>query len=127
MGGEAAWNGTYDVCITSIEQEETMKRSGGIVAAVIVGLFAGGHAIAVVGGGDITMKNKGGDVMFSHEVHVVGASLACTSCHDGLYKTVKKHKKVTMKEMEKGKSCGACHNDKRAFGVKGNCASCHKK
>jgi c(7)-type cytochrome triheme protein len=28
--------------------------------------------------------------------------------------------------MEKGRSCGACHDGKAAFSVKANCASCHK-
>ena len=32
-----------------------------------------------------------------------------------------------MKEMQKGKSCGACHNGKTAFSVKGDCTKCHKK
>jgi c(7)-type cytochrome triheme protein len=32
-----------------------------------------------------------------------------------------------MKEMQKDKSCGSCHNGKTAFSVKGNCATCHKK
>jgi c(7)-type cytochrome triheme protein len=31
-----------------------------------------------------------------------------------------------MKQMEKGKSCGACHDGKKAFSVKGECAKCHK-
>jgi c(7)-type cytochrome triheme protein len=32
-----------------------------------------------------------------------------------------------MKDMEQGKSCGACHDGKGAFSVKGDCAKCHKK
>jgi c(7)-type cytochrome triheme protein len=32
-----------------------------------------------------------------------------------------------MKQMEKGKSCGACHDGKKAFSVKGDCAKCHTK
>ena len=44
-----------------------------------------------------------------------------------LYITKEKHKKVTMAQMQKGQSCGACHNGKRAFDVKGNCDNCHKK
>jgi c(7)-type cytochrome triheme protein len=31
-----------------------------------------------------------------------------------------------MKDMEAGKSCGACHNGTKAFAVK-DCAKCHKK
>jgi c(7)-type cytochrome triheme protein len=32
-----------------------------------------------------------------------------------------------MDEMEKGKSCGACHDGKTAFTVKENCDTCHHK
>lgn len=84
-------------------------------------------AFAVVGGGDVTLKNKGGDVIFSHDAHVSGMNLKCTQCHDKLYTNAKQHKKVSMKEMQKGKSCGTCHNGKAAFSVKGDCAKCHKK
>jgi hypothetical protein len=42
--------------------------------AVAFVVFFGSVAYAGVGGGDITMKNKGGDTVFSHENHVEGAS-----------------------------------------------------
>jgi c(7)-type cytochrome triheme protein len=84
-------------------------------------------AMAAVNGGDITLKSKGGDVIFHHEMQVTGMGLACTECHDKLYTNSKQHKKVSMKEMQKGKSCGACHTGKKAFSTKGNCARCHKK
>jgi len=90
-------------------------------------IFATSQAFAMVGGGDVTLKNKGGDVTFSHENHVTGMGLKCTQCHDKLYTDAKQHKKTTMKAMQKGKSCGACHNGKTAFSVKGDCAKCHKK
>lgn len=90
-------------------------------------LLATSPALAVVGGGDITMKNKGGDVAFSHEAHVNGVGLECRACHAGLYTSSRQHKMVSMKEMQKGKSCGACHNGKKAFSVKENCSNCHKK
>jgi c(7)-type cytochrome triheme protein len=82
---------------------------------------------AAVGGSNVTLKNKGGEVLFSHDAHVSAAGQKCTACHDKLYTNVKQHKKVTMKEMQKGKSCGACHNGKSAFSVKGDCARCHNK
>ena len=31
-----------------------------------------------------------------------------------------------MADMEKGKTCGACHNGNKAFTVAGNCGNCHK-
>lgn len=97
------------------------------VTACIVLLGVGSALATVVGGGDITLKNKGGDVMFSHEGHVEVMALACTDCHDKLFSSSKQHKVVTMKLMQQGKSCGACHNGKKTFSVKGACAKCHKK
>jgi len=84
-------------------------------------------SFAAIGGGDIILKNKGGDVIFSHESHVSGRGIKCTQCHDKLYTDAKQHRKISMKEMRSGKSCGACHNGKTAFSVKGDCAKCHRK
>jgi len=90
-------------------------------------LLIASTSFAATGGGDIILKSKGGNVLFSHEAHVSGKGLKCTQCHDKLYTNAKQHRKVTMKAMQKGKSCGACHNGKTAFSVKGDCAKCHKK
>lgn len=98
--------------------------------AVAAGLFiiTAGPALAVVGGGEVTLKGgKAGNVTFSHYAHVSDVGLDCKACHDKLYLDTKRHKKVTMKQMQTGKSCGACHNGKKAFSVKGQCSKCHKK
>lgn len=85
-------------------------------------------ALAKVGGGDVTLSvPKGGNVTFSHDAHVANAGLVCTQCHDKVFVTQGKHQKATMKDMQKGKSCGACHNGQKAFSVKESCESCHKK
>ena len=96
-------------------------------AIIITLLLAATPVFATVGGGDIILKSKGGDVTFSHDTHVNGMAQACTECHDKLYLSKGQHKAVTMKQMQKGKSCGTCHNGKKAFSVKGDCAKCHKK
>jgi len=88
-------------------------------------LLVVGVAFATVGGGDVTIKYKKGEVVFSHDNHV-GMGQECTVCHDKLFTTSSQHKAVTMKQMQQGKSCGACHNGKTAFSVKGNCKNCHK-
>ncbi len=86
-----------------------------------------GTVPAKVGGGDINFEVKSaGNVTFSHDNHV-GSGLKCTDCHDSLYVAKAKHKTVKMAQMQKGKSCGACHNGKKAFDVKSNCNNCHKK
>ena len=91
-------------------------------------LFFASLVSAKIGGGDIPFEEKGaGKVMFSHDNHVGAVGLKCTDCHDSLYVTKDKHKKTTMAQMRQGKSCGSCHNGKKAFDVKGKCDSCHKK
>ena len=66
-----------------------------------------------------------GTVPFEHAPHL--KKFKCDRCHNQLYShTAKSKAKVSMKAMEKGKSCGACHNGKTAFSVKQNCAMCHK-
>ena len=100
-------------------------RSVLAVSAVLVMMAV--PAFAAVGGGELTVKNKGGDVVFSHELHVAGLAQTCQACHPKLYTTSKQHKPVIMKAMQTGASCGACHNGAKAFSVKGNCAKCHTK
>jgi c(7)-type cytochrome triheme protein len=99
---------------------------GNYLISVLIVLWAS-SVFASGGGGDIILKNSEGDVTFSHDIHVNGLKLACTECHDKLYTNSKQHKKVTMWRMRNGKSCGACHNGKKAFAVQGDCAKCHKK
>lgn len=71
---------------------------------------------------DITFQVKQtGPVQFSHNKHL--KSMQCQSCHNKLYSTGH-NKSVSMAEMEKGKSCGACHNGSKAFDIQ-KCSSCH--
>lgn len=85
-------------------------------------------AAARIGGGELTFEvPKEGNVIFSHESHVTSAGLTCTQCHDTFFVTKEAHKTVSMKEMQKGKSCGACHDGKRSFAVKEDCQACHAK
>ncbi len=93
--------------------------------AVILILLFGGVAFAVVGGGELTMKNEGGNVVFSHEAHVRTAGMQCRECHTKIYLNTEKHTSATMKEMENGKSCGTCHDGTAAFSVQENCEKCH--
>lgn len=87
----------------------------------------GAVAFAVVGGGDVEFQVTGaGPVVFSHERHVSSHFLACTDCHASPFVTKAQRKPVTMDQMAKGLSCGACHDGKRAFSVKENCQLCHQ-
>ena len=66
---------------------------------------------------------KQGQAAFSHAAHLDRFDGKCKTCHN---RTVIPGGRVSMAQMEKGKSCGACHNDKKAFTVAGNCGNCHK-
>jgi c(7)-type cytochrome triheme protein len=94
--------------------------------ALVLALTAA-PAFATIGGGDIHLANQGGAVLFSHAVHVDGVGQKCQDCHPKLFVNTKQHKTVNMKAMQKGASCGACHNGTKAFSVKGDCGKCHTK
>lgn len=64
-----------------------------------------------------------GNTTFSHSAHAT--LFKCTDCHNGIFVAGKESKRNSMAEMEKGSSCGACHDGKTAFGVKSDCQKCH--
>ena len=71
---------------------------------------------------DVVIKvRETGPVIFRHSLHTVKGS--CSDCHNKLF-NAGPNKHVTMAQMEKGKSCGACHNGSTAFAVS-DCTKCH--
>lgn len=70
------------------------------------------------------IEKEAGNVNFSHKTHT--SLYKCGECHITVFNTSISKAKVSMKEMEAGKSCGACHDGKTAFSVKDKCESCHK-
>jgi c(7)-type cytochrome triheme protein len=70
------------------------------------------------------VEKSTGNVLFSHTFHT--GAFTCVDCHKSLYKTARSKVKVSMQEMEQGRSCGACHDGKTAFSVKEKCEVCHK-
>ena len=99
------------------------------IVAVVVFVFSVA-AFAVPAGKTVEFEAKGaGKVVFDGKAHA-DAGAKCADCHQsGLFKMKKGADMITMKDMEAGKFCGACHNGSKAFGVKdaANCAKCHKK
>ncbi len=74
---------------------------------------------------ELTFEVKdAGNVTFSHKTHL--GMYQCGECHVALYAPVRSVTRVSMQEMESGKSCGACHDAKTAFNVKDKCDTCHK-
>lgn len=101
-----------------------MKKA---LCIAVVLLLAASAAAAKVGGGKVTFSVKGASaVVFDHEAHVMKTGVKCTECHYRVFNTREARKAVTMANMEKGWSCGACHDGRRAFDVKTGCSKCHK-
>jgi c(7)-type cytochrome triheme protein len=76
---------------------------------------------------DVTLVTRNaGTVLFSHTVHLGNQGMArnCRACHDAIF-DLKKKRHYSMAEMEKGKSCGACHDGRKAFGLD-SCLTCHR-
>lgn len=78
------------------------------------------------GNGDIAYETDAGKASFSHSVHT--AAFGCDSCHPAPFKAEKGANKATMAQMEKGESCGSCHDGSTAFSVKddNDCGKCHE-
>lgn len=76
---------------------------------------------------DINFKFKNAEpVVFSHELHLKKYNNNCKICHDAIF-NLRNQKRYTMAEMEKTKSCGACHSGVKAFSVASekDCSRCH--
>ncbi len=97
---------------------------------LLIGLLlwmAAGAALAVEG--DIVFKREGGEggtpvAVFPHWIHRI--RYKCYACHDGIFKMKAGANEVTMDAIREGKFCGACHNEKIAWGPSfDTCTRCH--
>jgi c(7)-type cytochrome triheme protein len=83
--------------------------------------------------GDLTFRGgegSPGTVTFSHRSHLDEKKPECASCHPAVFRILKssvpaKGARISHSSMEAGRSCGACHNDKAAFGLD-KCDLCHR-
>ena len=107
-----------------------MKKLFVLALVVVVTLAMAVSAFAVPAGKTVEFDGKGaGKVVFDGKIHADKGG-KCADCHQsGLFKMKKGADVMTMKDMEAGKFCGACHNGTKAFSVKDKaaCAKCHKK
>jgi c(7)-type cytochrome triheme protein len=107
-----------------------MKKIIVVALAVAVTMAMAMSAFAVPAGKTVEFDGKGGGkVVFDGKAHA-DKGLKCADCHQsGLFKMKKGADVITMKDMEAGKVCGACHNGSKAFSAKdpAACAKCHKK
>jgi c(7)-type cytochrome triheme protein len=68
-------------------------------------------------------------VVFDHSKHTEVFGIACSRCHENLFKMKKgeseKLPDFKMDSIYQGKYCGACHNGSSAFNAKTRCTLCH--
>jgi c(7)-type cytochrome triheme protein len=107
-----------------------MKKLFVLAIVIVVSFVLAASAFAVGPGKTVEFDGKGaGKVTFDGKMHADKGN-KCADCHQsGLFKMKKGADVFTMKDMEAGKNCGACHNGTKAFGVKdaASCPKCHKK
>ena len=112
-----------------------MKKGGDqvkamiVILAILLAVAFVGNVMAVPAGK--TVEFAGGDhgkVVFDGKAHA-DKGLKCNACHPKLFPMKKGTTKITMADINAGKSCGECHNGTAAFkaGDDANCAKCHKK
>ncbi len=107
-----------------------MKKLLVVAIVVVVTLVLSAAAFAVPSGKTLEFTPQGaGKVVFSGKVHA-DKGLKCADCHaSGIFKMKKGGDTITMKDINEGKFCGACHNGTKAFSAKdpANCNKCHQK
>jgi c(7)-type cytochrome triheme protein len=107
-----------------------MKKIFVLALAVVVMVAMAVTAFAVPAGKTVEFDGKGaGKVVFEGKTHA-DKGLKCADCHQsGIFKMKKGADAITMKDINEGKFCGACHNGTKAFKSSdaANCAKCHKK
>ena len=98
-----------------------------VLSSVVLSLLA-----AIVCGAaeykDITYPFKNaGPVVFVHELHLKKYNNNCKVCHNAIF-NLRDRRHYTMAEMEKTRSCGACHSGVKAFSVstEKDCIRCHQ-
>lgn len=97
-------------------------------AVVLAAVVSIGSALAVPPKQKVEYAGGGlGQVVFDGKIHAA-KGLQCDSCHTKIFE-MKKGSKITMAEINAGKSCGTCHNGGKAFKASdgANCGKCHKK
>ncbi len=104
-----------------------MKKMIVVMLAVAVTFVLAFSAFASMKTVDFT-GGGAGKVVFDGAAHKA-KGLNCKDCHPGLFQMKKGGAPMTMKEMDAGKSCGACHNGAKAFKANdaANCGKCHTK
>ncbi len=72
---------------------------------------------------DIALGSDDSVAIFKHSAH---DPIACSQCHTALFPMKDTKTITTMDDMNAGKSCGSCHDGKKAF-EPSDCGKCHPK
>lgn len=101
------------------------------IAFLIVTILFVSSAVALAVPAQKTLefnKSPMGTVIFDGTVHKEAGN-KCKDCHNQeMFPEMKLGTvTITMDEIYAGNLCGVCHDGKRAFDAKGNCARCHVK
>jgi len=105
-----------------------MKKVFALFVAGTLTFYLASIALAVGPAKKFVYENKAaGRVVLDGKSHA-DAGLKCAACHPGLYKTKPPFQKITMADLNAGKSCATanCHDGKKSFGVR-ECSKCHGK
>ena len=103
-----------------------------LITVIILFVILLNSASAVPPGKIVSWEGGGaGRVVFEGSLHK-DKGFKCRDCHTKIFANMKPDApptKLSMKDMNDDKSCGTCHNGKKAFSVKdkANCLKCHKK
>ncbi len=101
-----------------------MKKLMAVLVSALFLFGLVGGAMAVGTGKKLEFEEKtNGKVIFDGKSHA-DAGLKCNDCHTKIFPM--KKGTLNLADMKAGKSCGACHDGKKAFAVT-ECAKCHKK
>jgi len=98
-----------------------------MVVAAAVAFF--GSAVAAPPGKTVEFAGGPmGKVVFDGKTHA-DKGAKCNDCHTKIFQMKKGTTKITMAAMNKGETCGVCHDGKKAFASSDpkNCKTCHKK
>jgi c(7)-type cytochrome triheme protein len=99
------------------------------VAAAAAGVLAGGRDDARLPADLVFEREVGPEqaVVFRHWTHVEFASWSCLPCHPAPFRLLRPERRAEHEAMNAGRSCGACHNAREAFGTadEASCETCH--
>lgn len=80
--------------------------------------------------GDTVFEREGktdglAPAVFPHWVHRI--RYRCSACHPKIFKAEKGLNPVTMEAIQKGESCGVCHNGSVSWNIRfETCSKCHR-